>query len=85
MEKSPEELYQERTTRVRDAIELREPDRVPFTPFITFFSATYAGLTFQEAMSDVDKLEMAIEKTVLDYQPDLCPDTYRILSWGPTL
>jgi hypothetical protein len=30
MEKSPEELYQERSKRVHDAIELREPDRVSF-------------------------------------------------------
>jgi hypothetical protein len=85
MEKSPEELYQERTARVQDAIELCEPDRVPFTPFATFFPAASAGMTYEEAMTDFDKSEMAIEKTILEYQPDLCPDTYRILSWGPTL
>lgn len=85
MGKSPEELYQERTRRVQDAIDLREPDRVPFTPFLTFFPAAYTGLTYQEAMEDPDKLEMAIKKTVLDFQPDLCPDTHRVLSWGSTL
>jgi len=85
MEKTPQEMYQERTKRVQDAIALREPDRVPFTPFFTFFPAKYAGITYQEAMDDLDKLEMAIEKAVLDFQPDLYPDTYRLLSWGPTL
>ena len=85
MKKRPEELFQERSKRVQDAIALREPDRVPFTPFLTFFPATYTDLTFKEVMEDPNKLAMAIEKTVLDFQPDLCPDTYRVLSWGPTL
>src|SRR3989304_1912579 len=85
MAKTSEEVYQERTKRVQDAIALREPDRVPFTPFFTFFPAKYAGITFQEAMYDLDKLEMAIEKIVLDFQPDLYPDIYRLLSWGSTL
>lgn len=85
MEKTSEELYKVRTKRVKDAIELREPDRVPFTPFMTFFPAAYAGITYQKAMEDPAKLEKAIEKTILDFQPDLCPDTYRVLSWGPTM
>ena len=85
MAKTPDELYKERIKRIKDAIELREPDRVPFTPFITFFPATYTGMTFQEVMYDLDKLEMAVEKVVLDFQPDACPDTYRIVSWAPVL
>jgi len=85
MSKTPEELYNERIKRMRDAIELREPDKVPFTPFATFFPATYTGITFQEAMYDLDKLERAVEKVVQDFQPDACPDTYRILSWAPVL
>jgi len=85
MSKTPEELYNERIKRMQDAIELREPDRVPFTPFATFFPATYTGITFQEAMYDLDKLEMAVEKVILDFQPDACPDTYRIVSWAPVL
>jgi hypothetical protein len=28
--RTPEELYEERETRVRDAIQLKEPDRVPW-------------------------------------------------------
>ncbi len=85
MTKTPEDLYKERLKRIKDAIELREPDRVPFTPTITFYTAKYAGISFQESMYDLDKLEMAIEKLILDIQPDACPDTYRILSWAPVL
>jgi hypothetical protein len=85
MEKTPEELYQERTKRIQDAIQLREPDRVPFAPFCTFFAAKYGGLTYEEAMYDFDKLERALEKFILDFQPDVCPDTFRILAWAATL
>jgi uroporphyrinogen-III decarboxylase len=85
MNKSPEELYKERIKRVADAIELKTPDRVPFTPFCTFFAAKYAGISFQEAMYDFDKTEKAIEKLTLDLQPDMCPDTFRVLTWAATL
>ena len=85
MEKSVEQLYQEKVKRVKDAIELREPDRVPFMPFCAFFIAKYAGITFEEAMYDLDKTAQAIEKLTLDLQLDTCPDTFRILSWASTL
>lgn len=85
MENNPEKLYQERIQRIKDAIELREPDRVPFSPLVHYFVATYAGITFHEAMHDLDKLEMAIEKLVHALQPDNCPDTFRLLSWAPAL
>jgi len=85
MGKTPEELYRERVKRIEDAIQLKTPDRVPFTPFCTFFPAKYAGISYQEAMYDLDKTEKAIEKFTLDFQPDLCPDTFRIVSWASTL
>lgn len=85
MGKPPEELFQERTKRIQDAIQLKQPDRVPFTPFLTFFPATYAGLSFEEAMHDYDKLAKAVKKFVLDFQPDAFADTFRILAWAPTL
>jgi uroporphyrinogen-III decarboxylase len=85
MTKTPEELYREREKRVKDAIGIKTPDRVPFTPFCTFFPATYSGISFQEVMYDLDKAEKAIEKFTLDFQPDMCPDTFRIVSWASTL
>ena len=56
MEKSPEKLYQERERRTQEAIELKVPDRVPVMSLFGFFPARYAGITFEEAMYDYDKM-----------------------------
>ncbi|MEJ2231706.1 MAG: uroporphyrinogen decarboxylase family protein, partial [Nitrospirales bacterium] len=85
MTQTSDTLYKERLRRIKDAIELREPDRVPLTPFFTFFTAKYAGMTFQEVMYDLDKLESGLEKLLLDFEPDAYPDTYRVLAWAPAL
>ena len=59
-------LYSEREKRIRDAIELKQPDRVPFAPFCSFFSVTQAGFGFEEAMHDYDKL---IRRVINDGNP----------------
>jgi hypothetical protein len=85
MSETPEELYKKRTNRIQDAIELKQPDRVPFAPYATFFPAVYAGLSFEEAMHDYDKLAAAIRKFMIDFQPDVLSDTFLLLAWAPTL
>jgi hypothetical protein len=85
MEKTPEELYKERNQRIQDAIQLKQPDRVPFVPYVTFFPAAYAGLSFEEAMHDYDKLAAAVRKFMVDFQPDALSDTFLLLAWAPTL
>ena len=55
MAKTPEDLGREREQRVRDAIQLKVPDRVPFVPMLEFFPAYYAGITTEQAMYDYDK------------------------------
>lgn len=70
MEKTPEELLQERTKRIEDAIQLKVPDRVPVMVTFDFFAAKYAGITCEEAMYDYDKMMMAWLKTITDFQPD---------------
>jgi hypothetical protein len=85
MSETPEELYKKRTKRIQDAIELKQPDRVPFAPYATFFPAVYAGLSFEEAMHDYDKLAAAIRKFMIDFQPDVLSDTFLLLAWAPTL
>ncbi len=85
MAKSPEDFFRERNKRFEDAVALREPDRVPFAPFVSFFLARYAGLDFQEAMHDYAKLAGAVRKFMADFQPDAFSDTFRILGWAPTL
>ncbi|MEW6666090.1 MAG: uroporphyrinogen decarboxylase family protein [Thermodesulfobacteriota bacterium] len=79
-----EKLFQERTKRVQDAIELKVPDRIPVMGSFTFFPAKYAGITFQEVMYDYDKLDLAAEKTILDFQPDMFQNPYGTIAVGPT-
>lgn len=62
--------YQERVQRVADAVALRETDRVPFIYSSRFWSATLAGMTFEEVMYSVDKNIVATRKAVELLQPD---------------
>lgn len=72
MEKTPEELFEERTKRINDAIQLRVPDRVPFWfQDLSFFPARYAGISFEEAMYDDNKLFSAYKKAFVDFEPDM--------------
>ena len=68
--KSPEELYEEREGRIRAAIELKEPDRVPVVLGGTYFMAKYAGLDFSAAYYDMPAWKEAFKKTILDFEPD---------------
>src|SRR4030043_303186 len=84
MGKTPEELFKERTKRVEDAIQLKVPDRVPFLPFFSFFPAKYAGISFEQAMYDYDKLGEVYKKAIIDFQPDMYTSPYGLISVGPT-
>jgi hypothetical protein len=65
-----EQAYRERATRIKDAIQLKVPDRVPVIPSVGFFPAHYAGITTQEAMYDYEKACQAYEKYTFDFAPD---------------
>ena len=73
MKTNSKELYMQRLQRVKDAIALRTPDRVPFSPSFTYFPAKYGKILLKDVMYDMDTLESAIEKIVIDLQPDTCP------------
>jgi hypothetical protein len=68
--RSPRELYQEREKRITDAVQLREPDRVPVVLGGTFFAARYAGLPFASAYYGASAWKAAYKKTMLDFTPD---------------
>ena len=71
-EKSPQELYQEREQRLRDAIELRQPDRVPVVLTVNYFPARFTGeLTNTDAFYRPAKWREATRKTILALQPDI--------------
>jgi hypothetical protein len=65
-----EQAYKERTARLKAAIEMKIPDRVPVFPIIGFFPAYNAGFTPGDIMYDYDKMTQSFKKYVLDFQPD---------------
>ena len=70
--KSPEQLYEEREARMRDAIALRQPDRVPVNMRMTHFPATYVGIPKSVAYYDAAAWHSAVLKTVFELEPDVC-------------
>ncbi len=70
--KTPEQLRDEREKRILDAIELREPDRVPVSFRITYFPGTYLGLSKATAYYDPATWKKAVIRTILDFDPDMC-------------
>ena len=69
--KTPEQLFEEREKRVRDAIALREPDRVPVDVRMTYFPAKHLGIPISTAYYDAAAWRRAMIKTVVDFEPDL--------------
>ena len=67
--KTPEQLYEEREKRVRDAIELKEPDRVPL--WIIPEPVRFSGLTHAAAYYEPAAWKAAITNIILDFEPDL--------------
>jgi hypothetical protein len=69
---SPEakKAYEERILRIKAAIELKKPDRVPVILMPGFFPVYYAGMTPHEVMYDYEKLNVAFKKYTLDFAPD---------------
>ncbi len=69
--KTPEELYEEREARVRDAINLRQPDRVPVAMRFTYFPATYTRIKKSVAYYDAIAWRKAVMRTVFELEPDV--------------
>ena len=73
---NPKELYQDRLTRVLDAVALRQPDRVPLIPQIEAFPMEYSGISMKDAMYDARKAAAAFDIFYRDFQQ-------LDLGWGP--
>lgn len=69
--RSPEELFEEREKRVNDALQLREPDRVPVLLGMNYFPAKYTGVPASAAFYDAAAWKAANRKTIVDFEPDL--------------
>lgn len=77
--------YEQRQKRLIDAIELREPDRLPTILFSHFWVAHYCGMTCREAMYDYEGLAAALRKAVIDLEPDAFQPVHSLVAFGPTM
>ncbi len=68
--KSGTELYAERTQRIAAAVALKPTDRVPFALFAHYWPATFGGISFKDAMYDVDRMIQICTDAALLLQPD---------------
>lgn len=68
-----ERQYRKRATRVRRAIELKEPDRVPVSLPADFLAGHLADVSFEEMMYDADQAKLSYRKYVDAFEPDLNP------------
>jgi uroporphyrinogen-III decarboxylase len=64
------ELYQERSKRINDAIQMKIPDRVPIDLSFGYFPAKYTGLPCSVVYYEPEKWLAAVKKTAVDFQPD---------------
>jgi hypothetical protein len=68
--KAPEQLYAEREDRIQQAVQLKQPDRIPIMLPMSYMLAEIGGITKQELHDNPEKAQMLLEKAALKYQPD---------------
>lgn len=67
---APSPEYTARAKRLQDAIELRQPDRIPIALGFGLFLADFAGITRQELYENPEKAHEILEEVTKKYQPD---------------
>ena len=60
----------ERSKRLKDAIEMRQPDRVPISLGFSYMIAEFGGITKQEMHENPEKSQEILEKAAQYFQPD---------------
>lgn len=60
----------ERARRIRAAMELRQPDRVPLIMPIGYMLADLGGLTRQELLENPERSQELLEQAAMEFQPD---------------
>jgi uroporphyrinogen-III decarboxylase len=68
--KTPQQLLDERTKRLQDAMQLKQPDRIPIQLDMSYMLAEMYGVTRQEQHENGDKELEMLEKAALYFQPD---------------
>ena len=63
-------LGEERARRIRDAMQLRQPDKVPLIMPIGYMLADMGGITRQQLLEDPELAQQLLEKAAAEFQPD---------------
>jgi hypothetical protein len=71
--------------RIMDAVELRQPDRVPVAFFSMFWLARYGGISYREAMYNYDALAAIARRALLELQPDMYAHPHLLTAVGPVM
>ena len=74
--KTPEQLYKEREKRLRDAMELKQPDRIPMHLMLGYFIAEIGGITNQEMHENPEKVQELLEQFALEHEADSITGAY---------
>lgn len=69
-----EDNFKERQKRVQDAVDLKEPDRVPVIPFAQTYPILHYGHTMAEALYNEQIAAECIKKYLVEYEPDMAFD-----------
>lgn len=72
-----QQLFQERTQRIKDVIALKKPDTVPFAPKIGNYYARGYNISMYDAMMDIRNIIPGVVGFLDDFQPDL--------AWAPVM
>ena len=79
--KPPQQLFGERMKRMRDAMEMKQPDRVPILLGVNNGLAQLVGVTQKELFDDAEKQNKGLLAVAQRFQPDVVT-TY---PYGPEL
>lgn len=70
MQKTAEQLREERAKRLQDAYDLKQPDRIPIVLNLGYMLSRLGGISNAELESNPDKSQALLEEYALYYQPD---------------
>lgn len=68
--KSNEQLLAERAKRLQDALELKQPDRIPLNLGAGYLLAEYGGITHREQQDNTEQAQALLEQFALEFEPD---------------
>ncbi len=74
--KTAQQLLGERAKRLQDALQLKQPDRVPIQLGFGYMLAEMGGITRQELHENAAKEQELLEKAALEFQPDSAMSVY---------